>query len=411
MRPSVTPQPASAPSSVNWPWPILAGACAMLVGLGLARFAYTALLPALVSAGWFNGAEAAYLGAANLGGYLVGAIIAYRLAGSGAVPVLRSMMLLAGLSFLACAWPLSFWWIFLWRFLSGVAGAVIMVLAAPQVLKVVPAHRRGLAAGLVFAGVGAGIVVSGTLVPLLIAQNIETAWLTLGGVCLALTAGTWWLWPSAAASGVADTAPPAALEMSVRNVVTNAEVRPILIQYGLIAAALVPHMIFLVDYVARGLHQGLNAGALYWILFGIAAFAGPVLTGRLADLVGFRAAIRGGLAAHVICTAWLAASGSLVALVLSSLVAGAAVPGFTALALGRLRQVVTGQRQQIAWGRATFAFALMQAVAGFGCSVLFDWQGSYTLLFATGAAAALAALAVDLLWPRRRKPAGRRTAE
>ena len=50
-----------------------AGLCASLVGLGLARFAYTPLIPALIAAKWFTPAEAVYLGAANLAGYLAGA--------------------------------------------------------------------------------------------------------------------------------------------------------------------------------------------------------------------------------------------------------------------------------------------------------------------------------------------------
>ncbi|MGD9512119.1 MAG: YbfB/YjiJ family MFS transporter, partial [Geminicoccaceae bacterium] len=56
----------------------VAGACATLVGIGLARFAYTPLLPALIEGGWFGPADAAYLGAANLVGYLAGAITARR---------------------------------------------------------------------------------------------------------------------------------------------------------------------------------------------------------------------------------------------------------------------------------------------------------------------------------------------
>src|SRR5260370_7996454 len=51
-----------------------AGLCASLVGLGLARFAYTPLIPALIPAKWFNPPEAVYLGAANLAGYLAGAL-------------------------------------------------------------------------------------------------------------------------------------------------------------------------------------------------------------------------------------------------------------------------------------------------------------------------------------------------
>jgi uncharacterized MFS-type transporter YbfB len=81
----------------------LAGLCASLAGIGLARFAYTALMPALVAEQWFPAPQAAYLGAANLAGYLAGALAAPRIAGATpAAVVLRAMMLLATASFFAC---------------------------------------------------------------------------------------------------------------------------------------------------------------------------------------------------------------------------------------------------------------------------------------------------------------------
>src|SRR5918911_2560505 len=87
----------------------LSALCAILVGIGLARFAYTPLIPALVEAHWFAPAEAAYLGAANLAGYLAGALAGRPLAARLPVPaLLRGTMLLASLSFLACATPLPF---------------------------------------------------------------------------------------------------------------------------------------------------------------------------------------------------------------------------------------------------------------------------------------------------------------
>jgi MFS family permease len=129
--------------------------CAILVGIGLARFAYTPLIPALVEAEWFAPAQAAYLGAANLAGYLAGALLGRPMAAWISAPMLlRGMMLAATASFLACAYPLPFGWFFLWRFISGVAGAVLMVLAAPTVLAHVPLEKRGLAGGLIFTSSG-----------------------------------------------------------------------------------------------------------------------------------------------------------------------------------------------------------------------------------------------------------------
>src|SRR3982074_1345975 len=81
-----------------------AGLCASLVGLGLARFAYTPLIPALIAAKWFSPADAVYLGAANLAGYLAGALIAGEL-GKRAAPVhvLPGTMALACLCAFACS--------------------------------------------------------------------------------------------------------------------------------------------------------------------------------------------------------------------------------------------------------------------------------------------------------------------
>ncbi|MEY3729293.1 MAG: hypothetical protein RLZZ57_49, partial [Pseudomonadota bacterium] len=50
----------------------LSGTAATCTGIGLARFAYVPLFPAMVSAGWVDGAEAGLLGALNLTGYLLG---------------------------------------------------------------------------------------------------------------------------------------------------------------------------------------------------------------------------------------------------------------------------------------------------------------------------------------------------
>lgn len=107
---------------------VFSGLCATLVGIGLARFAYTPLIPALIAAGWFSPGQAVTIGAANLAGYLAGALLGRRMAArSGAAFVLRTNMALAAAAFFACAVPLSFAWFFLWRFASGFAGGVLMV--------------------------------------------------------------------------------------------------------------------------------------------------------------------------------------------------------------------------------------------------------------------------------------------
>src|SRR5205823_1346936 len=80
------------------------------------------------------------LGAANLAGYLAGALGARAMAArTGAPSLLRGSMLLTAASLFACTLPFGFAWYFVWRFLSGGTGGVLMALAAPSVLPGIPA--------------------------------------------------------------------------------------------------------------------------------------------------------------------------------------------------------------------------------------------------------------------------------
>ncbi len=173
--------------------------------------------------------------------------------------------------------------------------------------------------------------------------------------------------------------------------------------YGLNAFGLVPHMVFLVDYVARGLGQGLDAGAGDWVLFGLGAVVGPLVTGHVADRIGFRPTLRLAYLVEAAAVALPALQRRLGrARWLSSLVVGACTPGVVPLALGRtheiLRHVPAAQKR--AWSAATTSFALMQAAGAYGLSFLFVRSGGdYRMLFGLGAAALVLALAVDLLVP------------
>src|SRR5690606_41218090 len=92
---------------------LMAGLCASLVGIGLARFAYTPLLPAIINAQWFSASTAAYLGAANLTGYLAGALLGAGFARRvGTMGALRLMRGPATAAFFACALPISCVWAF-----------------------------------------------------------------------------------------------------------------------------------------------------------------------------------------------------------------------------------------------------------------------------------------------------------
>lgn len=386
-------------AAVSPAYAIVAGLCASLVAIGLARFAYTPLIPLLIQARWFGASDVVYLGAANFAGYFVGAMcgrpLAERLSRRAA---LRAMMLLASLAFLACAWPLSLSWFFLWRFLSGFAGAVVMVLVAQTILPLVAPARRGIASGAIFMGIGAGIVVSGTLLPLLLRLGLAGCWIGLAAFSGLLTALTWRAWPDHVAP-----APAPAHASLHRTGPAPLTVRVLYLEYAAVAAGLVPAAVFLVDFVARGLQQGAAHGALYWVLYGVGAAAGPMLYGLVADRAGFGNALRLGLLLSGAASLLLAEWPQTAALILASLLLGAFTPGVVTLVIGRLHELLAHDHdaQHAAWSRSPTMFALSQALSGYGLSWLFAHTGGdYRVIYMVAVAAFGLALLADLVVSR-----------
>lgn len=402
VAPAAAPTPvATPPVAGNSAWRyVLAGFAASLASIGLARFAYAPLVPALIQAHWFSSSSVVFLSAANLTGYLIGALIGQPLARRfSSTEVLRVMMALVTLAFAACSLPLSIGWFFGWRLASGIAGGAIMVLAAATILPHVPRARRGLAGGAIFLGIGVGIAGSGTVVPWLLDLGLQAAWLGLAAISAALTLLTWRAWPAhgAASRRVADAVPGTP---PTNRLPSDHRAGVILLfgQYGLMAVALVPAMVFLVDFVERGLGAGAAAGARFWILYGVGAMMGPPLYGWLGDRLGPRQALRIVLTVQAIAMGALSFSGHAAWLGAAALVAGTFPPGIVPLALARIHDLIPHDAfaQNQAWSRATVSFATFQALAGYGYSAVFSASGGqHRTMFVIGTAALIIAVLAE----------------
>jgi predicted MFS family arabinose efflux permease len=383
---------------------VLAGFSAVLVGVGLARFAYTPMLPVLIHDGWLSEPQGAYIGAANLAGYLLGAGAAARLAlAFRATDLIAIALALSTASFFACAFPISTAWLFAWRLTSGITGGTLMVLAASLGLSGIPASRRGVVGGFIFAGVGAGVLISSAVVPMLLEHGLRSTWIVLGLISLPLAIA------GSICSRNADprSEPEAAAVRGARRGMSpprgNTGLAPghcwPVLAYGVSAVGLVPHMIFFADHVARSLSFGAGTASMLWTVFGVGALAGPVLAGRLGDLVGFRAALHLAFAAEAAGVALVVCSEDLRALVISAAMIGALTTGAVPVVLGRIEALAGScpDARRRWWGHATASFAVGQAAGGYFHSWLFATYGSHELLFMTGLAALLAALSIDVL--------------
>lgn len=352
--------------------PALLGA---LLGLGLARFAYTPLLPALVGQDWLSEPEAAFAGAANLLGYLAGALGAQALAGRPErIAILNAAMLAAAISLLACALPLGFFWITPWRFVAGVAGAFMIVLGPATVFAATPPGSRARVSGLIFMGVGLGIVLSGALLPALAGLGLSVAWAALGLAGFALTALAWRRWPKA----------PVAAPPTAGPTVGRGATLVFVFAYAMDGAGFVPHTLFLSDFVARALGQGEVAGGFYWAAFGVGAAIGAPVCGLIASRFGLRETFVAGLAVKGLAIALPLVSTQAPALFASAFLVGALTPALAALAAGVSTTFAQGPAQARLFGAMTIAFALAQASAGYAMSWLFAASQDHMILFAIG---------------------------
>lgn len=363
--------------------PLLTGMMATLAGVGLARFAYTPLIPVLVLQGWFDASAAIYLGAANLLGYLLGALMAHRLSERfGARQLLAVCFISIALSFFCSAAPGSFAWFFVWRLISGITGAILLVVGSSLALTRAPIARRPVVGPLVFCGIGLGALLSATLLPLLIQYDLMWSWLTLGG--LSLLAGL-----------ICDQAlvrlPPAAPVIPATGAgggspVLGAAIVLVMLAYAMDAAGFIPHTVFWVDYLAREQGQTNSAAAAQWAMFGAGAIIGPMAAGLLVSRLGWHRSLATGYLIKCLAIALPLFASGLLSNSISSFLVGALVPGLVAMTSGRLAELGGPAEHKRLWGYATAAFAVLQAASGYAMSGLYEMLGSYQPLFAVGSA-------------------------
>ncbi|MBO1079395.1 YbfB/YjiJ family MFS transporter [Roseomonas haemaphysalidis] len=376
--------------------PLAAGA-SLLSGIGLARFGYVPLFPAMVAAGWVGGGGAGMLGACNFTGYLLGALGGRTLGRRLGVPAAMDLgMALVVLSFLACAWQGGLGWLALWRTVAGLAGGLLMALAGPAAQAVVPPARRALAGGVLTSGVGCGVVVGALAVPALLAGGgVTLAWLGLG----VLAALAWLLarprWPDP---------PPETLALP-RGLRVPPSVA-LLLAYALSAAGMVAPMVYSADLAVRGHGAGPAMVSLLWVLFGVGGFLGTLSAGAVAGRIGAMPAMALWLLVQV-----AALSAALVppglgdaAILVAAPLSGFAGIGISAVALAGTREAA-GAASGALWVRATAVYALSQAGFGFALAALFRWSGeSHAAVFGAGLGFSVAGLLVAgacAAWGRR----------
>jgi MFS family permease len=165
----------------------------VFAALGLARFGYSMLLPAMQKALGISNADAGQIQSWNLLGYLLTVVAAGALAARyGARRVVTVALAVTALGMLATGLVPTFGGACLGRFLAGVGGAGANVpVMGGLVAAWFAGRRRGLAAGVAVSGSSFGLMVTGPLVPWVLreygADGWRLCWYLFAGMALTVS--------------------------------------------------------------------------------------------------------------------------------------------------------------------------------------------------------------------------------
>jgi len=370
-------------------WQVTVGGIAGLVlTIGLARFAYTPLLPLMQAQAGLSDLAAGALAACNYLGYISGALLTawledvrwrHRLYGWGLVLALLSTAMMA-LSAEPWVWALS-------RYLGGLTGAAGMLLGSGLVLGWLMRAGRRPELGLHFTGLGLGIVVSALGAMLM--GRWEMGWVAqwqgfalLGLPLLALA----WCWRP--------PVPPPASAAQVTPGPSRRWMRLMAAMYFCAGWGFVISATFTVAIVER---QPLLAGQgpWAWLLVGLAATPAVFLWDRVARRLGELRALHWALLLQLASVLLPALSASLGAALAGALLYGATFIGIVSLTLALVGRRSPGNPGK-AMARLTLSYGLAQVSAPALAGWLTQRSGSYQA--ALWLTALILLLGMALLW-------------
>jgi predicted MFS family arabinose efflux permease len=365
----------------------VAGGVAMAVAMGLGRFFYTPVLPAMMTGLGLGPAEAGWIAAANYVGYLVGAVAAAygwaegierRVALSGLVATAALLLLMAVSSNVALIAAI--------RFLAGLASAFAMIFTSSIVLSHGLAAGRGSVQSVHFGGVGSGIAISSAMFALVVYSGGDwrAAWLAATALAVA---GIVFVARVLPATVMRDG--PVRPEPPVR---WTPALALLTLSYGGFGFGYVITATFLVAIV-RNAGGSVGFEAVAWLVTGLAGAVSVAAWAPVARRIGVVNVYVAGCLVQAVGVAASVLLPSPVGPLLGGLLLGATFIMVTAYGL-QAGRALSPQSPRRAFALMTAAFGVGQIVGPLVAGYLADLTGSY----APGSiAAALALVACALL--------------
>jgi MFS family permease len=362
----------------------------MAAALGVGRFVYTPILPAMLATLGWSKSDAGLVASANFLGYLVGALLAGRpLVASRPRAWLLTGLGVSALSTVAMAAPSDIAFFATLRFIGGIASAFVIVCASTLVLERLSCSGHGSLSVTHFAGVGFGILISAIAVSAMLAFGAgwRSLWIGSGAIAALGAILAAWLIPPAGNFTASPKPKTGSREPS--------RLGAMIVAYGLFGFGYVITATFLVTIV-RLTEEVPALEPWVWVLFGLAAIPSVAFWTRLGERIGIMNAFAAGCVIETIGVAASVESVTISGVCFAALLLGGTFMGLTALGFMAARVLSTTNSHQT-FGRMTASFGIGQMLGPILAGVLSEQSGSFRAAFLI-AAAALTAAAALAVW-------------
>ncbi|OXI88360.1 MFS transporter [Burkholderia sp. AU33423] len=377
---------AGAPSVDDADRRARAAALACMVGLavvlGVGRFAFTPLLPLMLADGSIGLKGGSWLASANYAGYFVGAVscAALRVAPARMVRVglVATVLLTAamGVGHLLPVWLAV-------RFVAGIVSAWTFVFVSQWGLRRLAELRAPEWSGVIYAGPGVGIVVTGLIGSALAGQRAASGWLGFAALSAVLSVAIWRTFAAAPAvqavpsGGAAPQAAAATASNPAHKRRHRADAAWLVVLYGMPGFGYIITATFLPVIARAALPAGSPWPDLFWPMFGAALIVGAITAARLPGHWDNRLLLAAGCATQALGIAagivWPNAAGFSV---------GSALLGlpFTAITLFAMREArrLHGERAAGLMGYATASYGVGQILGPLVAAPLAARFGSFS---------------------------------
>lgn len=354
----------------------------LAVALGIGRFAFTPLLPLMLADGSIGLKAGSWLASANYAGYFVGAVscAAMRVAPARMVRFgLAATVLLTAAMGIGHVLPV---WLVV-RFVAGVVSAWTFVFVSQWGLRRLAELHAPEWSGVIYAGPGVGIVLTGLIGSALAGHRAAPGWLGFAALSAVLSIAIWRTFGSApvpAAAGVTSAAPVlhAATDAAPHDARRHrADAAWLVVLYGMPGFGYIITATFLPVIARAALPAGSPWPDLFWPMFGAALIVGAIAAARLPGRWDNRLLLAAGCATQALGIAagivWPNAVGFSI---------GSALLGlpFTAITLFAMREArrLHGERAAGLMGYATASYGVGQILGPLVAAPLTARFGSFS---------------------------------